>query len=64
MKAIRITVGVMKLAADVMTLSPLGFIRDALGLAAMSSEARSVEDEVIRAIESWVMELPPGAAVA
>ncbi len=64
MKAIRITLGFMKLAGDVMTISPLGFIRDALGLAAMSSEARSVEDEVIRAIESWVLELPPGSALA
>jgi hypothetical protein len=64
MRAIRLNVGFLKLAADVASLSPLGFIRDALGLAAMSSEARSVETEIIGAINSWVVQLPPGAAVA
>jgi hypothetical protein len=64
MRAIRLNVGFLKLVADIASLSPLGFIRDALGLAAMSSEARSVETEIINAVTSWVIQLPPGAAVA
>ncbi len=64
MRAIRLNVGFLKLVADIASMSPLGFIRDALGLAAMSSEARSVETEIINAITSWAIDLPPGAAVA
>jgi len=64
MRAIRLNVGFLKLVADIASMSPLGFIRDALGLAAMSSQARAVETEIINAIGRWVIELPPGAAVA
>jgi uncharacterized protein YbjQ (UPF0145 family) len=64
MRAIRLNVGFLKLVADIASLSPLGFIRDALGLAAMSSQARSVESEIINTVTSWVIQLPPGAAVA
>jgi hypothetical protein len=64
MQAIRLNVGFLKLVADVASMSPLGFVRDALGLAAMNSQARAVESEIINAITSWVIQLPPGAAVA
>jgi hypothetical protein len=64
MQAIRLNVGFLKLVADIASMSPLGFVRDALGLAAMSSQARAVESEIINAVTSWVIQLPPGAAVA
>jgi len=61
MQAIRISVGFLKLTADAMTISPLGFIRDVLGLIAMSSEARGVESELANAVTSWAIETPAGA---
>ncbi len=63
MRAIRITVGILKLAADAMTLSPLGFIRDALGLAAMAGEHDSVAQEMTNAVTDWAIPMPPGVAV-
>ena len=61
---IRILTGVMKLIADVETLSPLGFIRDALGLSAAFPERDAVISEMTSAVTDWAIPLPPGAATA
>ncbi len=64
MHMIRIVTGFMKLIGDVETLSPLGFIRDALGLSAAFSERDGVIGEMASAVTDWAIPLPPGAAVA
>ena len=64
MRMIRILTGVMKLIADVETLSPLGFIRDALGLSAAFPERDAVISEMTSAVTDWAIPLPPGAATA
>jgi hypothetical protein len=64
MHTIRILTGFMKLLGDVETLSPLGFIRDALGLSAAFPERDSVIAQMTSAVTDWTIPLPPGAALA
>ena len=64
MHTIRIVTGFMKLVGDVETLSPLGFIRDALGLSAAFPERDAVIGRMTSAVTDWTIPLPPGAAVA
>ena len=64
MRAIRITVGFLKLTADVASISPLGFIRDALSLAAINNERAGVAQEMTSSITNWTIPLPPGTAAA
>src|SRR5487761_2661741 len=64
MHTIRIITGFMKLIGDVETLSPLGFIRDALGLSAAFPERDSVIAQMTSAVTDWTIPLPPGAALA
>ncbi len=64
MAAIRATVGFLKLTMDVVSISPLGFIRDVLGLVALVSEHASVVNEMTSAVTDWAIPLPPGAVVA
>ncbi len=64
MHTIRILTGFMKLVGDVETLSPLGFIRDALGLSAAFPERDAVIERMTSVITDWTIPLPPGSLVA
>ena len=64
MHTIRILTGFMKLLGDVETLSPLGFIRDALGLSAAFPERDAVIERMTSVVTDWTIPLPPGSLVA
>jgi hypothetical protein len=61
MKLIRIGVGLYKLVNDVLTGSPMGFIRDAVALGVFGIE-EVVGTSVTTAIIDWAVPLPAGAA--
>jgi hypothetical protein len=63
MNAIRINAGIVKILLDIMSLSPLGLIRDAVGLFG-SHVAPDAQGQMSQAATSWAMPAPPGTGVA
>ena len=62
MAIIRIVFGLMKMLGDVSTGSPLGFIRDAIGMGWGVEEL--VTSSLGQAIGDWTIPMPTGIAVA
>ncbi len=63
MNAIRINAGIVKILLDIMTMSPLGLLRDAVGLFG-SHVAPDAQTQMTNAATSWALPAPPGAGVA
>ena len=59
MESIRQAVGMVKIWADIMSLSPLGLLRDIIALRG-GHVAADAHPKMSQAVTSWALPVPPG----
>jgi hypothetical protein len=63
MEKIRISLGIVKILGDAISLSPLGLLRDAIALANVEA-APDAKPTITHAVTKWTVPMPAGVAVA